>query len=320
MRELFRFFPDSASSISDAVDALYLWLTTVSTIMTLLIFLAIGYFAIRYRRREPGEVPTPVLGSLRLEILWSVIPFLVMLSFFTWGTYLYFHSQTSPKGGMEVFITGKQWMWKIQHPSGPREINELHVPIGVPVNLTLASEDVIHSFFVPAFRIKKDVVPGRLNRVWFQATKPGKYHLFCAEYCGTEHSGMIGWVYAMERHEYEQWLSGGGGEGSMASRGEKLFQQYGCASCHTMETAGRCPSVRGLYGRQVLLRGGEQVTADDSYLRESILNPRAKIVAGFEPIMPTFQGQINEEGLLQIIAYIKSLGVEGGEQVEATRK
>jgi cytochrome c oxidase subunit 2 len=199
-------------------------------------------------------------------------------------------------------------MWKVQYPEGQREINELHVPIGRKVRLTMASEDVIHSFFIPAFRMKRDVVPGHYNTAWFEATKPGRYHLFCAEYCGTEHSGMIGWVTVMEPAAYENWLSGGGAEGSMASQGEKMFQQLGCSTCHLLDEQGRCPIMRGVYGSRVLLEGGKTVIADESYIRESILNPNAKIVAGFKAdVMPTFQGQVSEETVLQLIAYIKSL-------------
>ncbi len=226
---------------------------------------------------------------------------------FAWGAQVYFDNSTPPEGAMEVYVTGKQWMWKLQHPEGQREINELHIPVGRPVKLIMATEDVIHSFYIPAFRIKHDVVPGRYEYMWFTANKAGQYHLFCAEYCGNQHSGMIGWIYAMEPAAFEAWLSGPGGEGSMASRGEKLFQQYGCSTCHLLDTQGRCPNLRGVFGNPVKLTDGTQVTADEAYVRESILNPRAKTVAGFEQLMPTFQGQINEEGLLQLIAYIRSL-------------
>jgi cytochrome c oxidase subunit 2 len=305
-------FPEAASSTAASVDYLYYYLSAVTVIMTALIFAAVFYFAIRYRRRSEDEVPPHIHGSLRLEIGWSVIPFLVMLSFFWWGAQIFFANASAPPNAIDIYVVGKQWMWKIQYPEGQREINELHVPVGRPVKITLASEDVIHSFFIPAFRLKHDVVPGRYDTMWFTATKPGRYHLFCAEYCGTEHSGMVGWVTAMEETEYENWLAGGGSEGTMAQQGEKLFQQMGCSTCHLLDQQGRCPILRGVYGSRVQLQNGGTVLADDAYIRESILNPNAKIVAGYRPdVMPTFQGQISEEGLLQLIVYVKSLAITG---------
>jgi cytochrome c oxidase subunit 2 len=308
MQTDFSLFPESASTVAGEVDALYFFLIAVSATMTIAIFLCVTVFAIKYRRRSPDEVPKPVEGSLPLEVTWSVLPLLIMLVMFGWGARVYFNQYVPPAGAMEVFVVGKQWMWKLQHSGGQREINELHVPTGRPVKLTMATEDVIHSFFIPAFRIKHDVVPGRYSVVWFQPTKPGNYHLFCAEYCGTNHSGMIGWVHVMEPAEYETWLAGAGGMGSMASVGERLFQQLGCSTCHRTEIQGRCPNLTGLYGTRVELKGGQTVVANESYIRESILDPKAKVVYGFEPIMPTYQGQINEEGILQLIAYIRSLG------------
>jgi cytochrome c oxidase subunit II len=300
--------PVAASTMAASVDHLYWYLSAVTAVMTVLIFATIFVFAIKYR--SPNEVPKPIHGSLRLEIAWSVIPFLVMLTFFWWGAEIFFANDSPPADAMNVYVVGKQWMWKVQYPEGIREINELHVPVGRPVKVTLASEDVIHSFFIPAFRIKHDVVPGRYATMWFTATRPGRYHLFCAEYCGTEHSGMVGWVTVMKPADYENWVSGGGVTGTMAQQGEKLFQQLGCNTCHLLDQQGRCPILRGVYGSRVLLSDGRSVDADDAYIRESILNPNAKIVAGYRPdIMPTFQGQISEEGLLQLIVYIKSLAI-----------
>jgi len=295
------------------VDYLYFYLTAVSVVMTVLIFAAVLIFALKYRRRSEDEVPEAIHGSLKLEIAWSVIPFLIMLTFFWWGAQIFFANASPPADAMDVYAVGKQWMWKIQYPEGQREINELHVPVGRPVKVTLASEDVIHSFFIPAFRVKHDVVPGRYDTMWFTATKPGRYHLFCAEYCGTEHSGMVGWVTVMSETDYENWLSGGGSEGTMVQQGERLFQQMGCSTCHLLDQQGRCPIMRGVYGSHVQLTDGKTVLADDAYIRESILNPNAKIVAGFHPdVMPSFQGQISEEGLLQLIVYIKSLAITNG--------
>jgi cytochrome c oxidase subunit 2 len=227
---------------------------------------------------------------------------------FAWGASLFFTISRPPAGALEIQVVGKQWMWKFQHPDGQREINELHVPVGRPVKLTMASEDVIHSFFVPAFRVKMDVVPGRTTTTWFEATKPGVYHLFCAEYCGTKHSGMIGRVVVLEPVQYQQWLSGGAIGEPPALAGEKLFRNLGCNACHRPGPGGLGPSLEGLFGTSRELQTGDTVMADEDYLRESILNPNARIVAGYQPIMPPFQGRITEEGLLQLIAYIKSLG------------
>ena len=304
----FQLFPEAASTFAQQVDPLWWFEVAVTVVMTLLIFAGVFFFALKYRRRSEGEKTPYIHGSTKLEILWSVIPLFVMLIMFYWGSRLYFEYYTPPPDALDVYVTGKQWMWKVQYPEGQREINELHVPVGRAVKLTMASEDVIHSFFIPAFRMKRDVVPGHFNVAWFRATKPGKYHLFCAEYCGTQHSGMIGWVTVMEPTEYQNWLSGGGVSGSMASQGEKLFQQLGCSTCHLLDEQGRCPILRNVYGNPVRLDDGRMVTADDAYVRESILNPNAKIVSGFKAdIMPTFQGQVSEEGLMQLIAYIKSL-------------
>jgi cytochrome c oxidase subunit 2 len=303
-------WPEAASAIASDVDHLYIYLTLVSVVMSVLIFATIFVFAIKYRRRSENEVPKPMHGSWRLEVTWSVIPFLVMLTFFWWGAKIYFLNATPPPNSMDVYAVGKQWMWKIQYPEGQREINELHVPIGRPVKITLASEDVIHSFFIPALRIKHDVVPGHYDTMWFNATKAGRYHLFCAEYCGTEHSGMVGWVTVMEPADYENWLAGGGSSGTMAQQGERLFEQLGCSTCHLLDRQGRCPNLRGVYGSRVQLTDGKTVLVDDAYVRESILNPNAKIVSGYRPdVMPSFQGQISEEGILQLIVYIKSLGI-----------
>lgn len=300
-------FPVAASKQAGPIDDLYLFEVVVSVIMTLLIFMGVVGFAWKYRRR-PNVPPTQIEGSTKLELTWSIAPFLVMLIMFWWGAELFFQSQSPPANAMEVFVTGKQWMWKVQYPDGSREIDELHVPVGQPVKLTMASEDVIHSFSIPAFRVRHDVVPGHYDSLWFTPTKPGKYHLFCTEYCGNQHAGMTGWVYVMEPREYANWASGGGGAGSLAEQGQQLFQQNGCSTCHLLDQQGRCPILRGVYNKPVQLSDGRTVTADDAYLRESILDPNAKIVAGFEPnVMPNFKGQLSEENVIQLIAYIKSL-------------
>ena len=313
----FPLFPEAASQAARRVDYLYFFEVTVLVIMSTLIFLAIFFFAIRYRRRREDEVPRPIEGSLGLEIFWSAGPLLVCLVMFGWATATYFRNAAPPPDAMEIFVTGKQWMWKLQHPEGRREINELHIPVGRAVRLTMATEDVIHSFYVPAFRVKKDVVPGTYQSLWFIADKPGKHHLFCAEYCGTNHSHMIGWVYVMEPVDYENWLSGGTSGQSMVSAGQALFLSLGCANCHN--PGGRCPVLTGVYGSEVKLTNGQTVTADDNYVRESILYPEAKIVAGFTNIMPTFKGIVSEDQLMQLIAYVRSLGAPGGGRREGAK-
>jgi cytochrome c oxidase subunit 2 len=308
----FPLFPEQASSMAARVDEFYVFMWLVTAFFTVAISAAMIYFAVRYRRRKADEWPGEIHGSLFLELTWTIIPFLIVVVMFVWGTLLFFAQQRTPDDALQVTVVGKRWMWKLQHMTGQREINELHVPVGKPVRLLLTSEDTIHSFFVPAFRMKKDAVPGRYNEAWFRATRPGKYHIFCAEYCGTEHSGMIGWVYAMEAPEFQQWLAGGPPPVSQVELGAKLFGERNCATCHTPQTAGRGPVLNGLPGSKVLLQGGREWVADDTYLRESILVPAAKIVAGYQPVMPTFQGQLGEEDVAALIAYIKSLPAAEG--------
>ena len=297
--------PQQASIQAGQVDALYFFMVAVTAFFSLLIAGLIVFFAIKYRRRHDDEVGHAIHGSLALEMLWTIIPFFIAMGMFGWGAKVFYDLYRVPAGAMEVFVVGKQWMWKVQHASGQREINELHVPVGRPVKLIMGSEDVIHSFYIPAFRVKADVIPGRYNTLWFQATKPGRYHLFCAEYCGTKHSGMIGSVVALEPADYQVWLSGGPVADSPVAAGEKLFQGLACNTCHM--PGGRGPVLANLFGHQVELQGGAKVLADEAYIRESIVQPGAKVVAGYQPVMPPFQGMVTEEQLLQLIAYVKSL-------------
>ncbi len=299
-------FPPEASTLAGRVDGLYFFLTAVSAFFAVLIAVMIAVFAIRYRKSRHREAEQ-IEGSLLLEMTWTFIPLAIAMVMFGWGSWIYFDQTRAPRGAMEIYIVGKQWMWKAQHVEGPREINQLHVPAGRDVKLIMTSQDVIHSYYIPAFRTKADVIPGRYTSTWFHATKPGRYHLFCAEFCGTQHSGMIGEVVVMEPSAYEDWLAGGTGEGSLSSSGQKLFQELGCATCHRSDTQGRGPNLVGLFGKQVLLSDGRTVVADESYIRESILNPGTKVVSGFNPIMPTFEGQVSEEGLIGLVTYIKSL-------------
>lgn len=303
-------FPTAASTYAGEVDALYFFLIAVSGFFTILIATLVAVFAVRYRRRHANDVGVGITGSHSLELLWTVIPLGITMVMFFWAASIYFQIYRVPRGAMEVYITGKQWMWKAQHADGRREINELHVPVGRAVKLILGSEDVIHSFFIPAFRMKMDVVPGKLTNVWFQATKPGTYHLFCAEYCGLNHSGMIGSIVAMEPADFQGWLSGGVTEGSPAQQGEKLFADLACNTCHRDDSQARGPQLKGAFGHTIRFQDGTTGVMDENYIRESILNPQAKIVAGFQPLMPTFQGMVTEEQILQLIAYIRSLANE----------
>ena len=309
MFDNFPLWPARASSTAGNVDALFIFLIIVSGMMTLLIFTAVVYFAARYRHRK-GVLAEQIEGSTPLEITWSIIPLGVFLVIFAWGAVVYFHGRTPPRDATEVYVVAKQWMWKLEHAEGQREINELHVPVGRDVKLIMTSQDVIHSFFVPAFRVKQDVLPGRYTVLWFRATKPGTYHLFCAEYCGTQHSGMIGDVVVQEPAQYEAWMSGGS-PGPLSASGEKIFAELGCATCHRSDSQGRGPNLLGAFGKPVQLEDGRIVTVDENYVRESILDPGAKIVKGFKPVMPTFQGLVSEEQVNALVAYVKSLSQPG---------
>jgi cytochrome c oxidase subunit 2 len=302
----FPLFPESASTTAPQVDLLYAFLTVVCGAVSVLIFVLIIFLAIKYRRRPDNQVAQDQEPPALLEAAWIIIPFFIFMGMFVWGAWVYFRLNRVPDNSIDIYATGRQWMWKFQHPTGQREINTLHVPVNRPVRITMASEDVIHSLYFPAFRTKADVVPNRYRTLWFEATKVGRYHIFCAEYCGTLHSGMIGWVEVMKDTDYQRWLAGGS-EGSMASQGEQLFQKYACNTCHTNDATGRGPVLAGLAGTPVTLADNSVVKADDNYIRESILTPQAKVVRGFAPVMPAFQGQINEEDLLKLLAYVKSM-------------
>ncbi len=305
----FQLLPTQASTFAFEVDALYFFLIGISVVFAGAIFLALFYFAVRYRRRSDDEAPEQIEGSLKLELTWTIVPLLICMVIFAWGTKVFFDASKPPvtEDTIEVLVTGKQWMWKLQHPDGTREINELHVPLGRPVRLTMTSEDVIHNFFIPAFRTKMDVVPGRYTSIWFEAIKEGKYHLFCAEYCGTKHSEMIGHVYVMQPHAYEDWLSGGVEGESPVDAGRRLFADLGCNSCHKEGPNARGPSLNGLFGKEQALESGGTALVNEDYIRESILKPMAKVSKGYNPVMPTYQGLVDQMGILRLVAYIKSL-------------
>jgi len=306
MFDNFPLWPVRAAAGAGNVDALYIFLLTLSAFMCLAIFTMILVFATKYRRR-PGVEAEQIEGSSALEITWSIVPMGIFMVIFLWGAAIYFQERTPPRDATEVYVVAKQWMWKLQHQEGLREINELHVPVGRDVKLIMTSQDVIHSFYVPAFRIEQDVLPGRYTTAWFRATKPGVYHLFCSQYCGTMHSGMIGQVTVMEPAQYEAWLSGGITTGSLAASGDSLFQQLGCSTCHRFDIQGRGPNLVGLFGHPVHLEDGRTVIADENYIRQCILSPHTNIPSGFKPIMPVFQGLVSEEQLTALVAYIKSL-------------
>ncbi|HUO14572.1 MAG TPA: cytochrome c oxidase subunit II [Verrucomicrobiae bacterium] len=303
---MFPLWPISASTMSGQVDALYIFLIAVTGTVTALICILVLVFIFRYRHSK-HPVAEQVTGSIPLELTWSLVSLGIFMIFFLWGANIYVAEATPPKDSLQIYIVAKQWMWKTQHENGEREINALHVPVNRDVRLTMISQDVIHSFWVPEFRIKADVLPGRYTTLWFRANRTGTYHLFCAEYCGTLHSGMLGKVVVLDDAKYQQWVSGGGEMGSFAATGQKLFQQLGCANCHRFDTQGRGPNLVGVYGKPVLLGSGRSVIADDAYIRQHILNPGSKVVAGFKPIMPSFQGIVTEDQTLSLIAYIKSL-------------
>jgi cytochrome c oxidase subunit 2 len=326
---------DQASTMVQSVDHVFVFLTAAAVLLTVLTFSAIFYFMAKYRRRSPEDHPKTIGATLRLEILWIAIPTVIVAGIFVWGSSLYLRNIQAPAGSMEVFVTGRQWMWKVEHPDGQREINELHVPLGRPVKLTMTSEDSIHSFYVPAFRLQKEVLPGQYTSLWFEPTRVGTFHFFCGQYCGAFHAGMTGSVIVVKPDEYAKWLAGNvpgavmaaagpaggapagvqaaatapaGAPAGSAAAGEKLFQEKGCVMCHVAAGKGIGPSLVGLYGRQVQLTNGQTVTADDDYVHESILDSSAKIVSGYTPMMPPFQGQLSEAEVQDLMAYIRSLG------------
>ncbi len=307
----FRLFPVEASTSAQQVDWLYFGLTAMMIFFIAVVFLPIIFFSIRYRRGSSADRSNPSSGSNLLESGWTLFPLVVGLGFFSWGAILYYHIERPPKETLQVQVVAKQWMWKLQHEEGKKEINELHVPLGRDITLTMTSQDVIHSFFVPAFRVKQDVVPGRYTTEWFHPTKLGEYHLFCAEYCGTNHSAMIGRIVVMRPEDYQEWLTTGASGQSIAFEGRRLFRERGCSGCHEGSRAIHAPVLEGVYGKQVPLASGEIVTANDEYLRDSILLPGKQISAGYENIMPSFSGHISEAEIMKIIAYLKSINAQG---------
>ncbi len=306
-----------ASSWATQWQYLFYFEVVISIFFSVLIFGLIFYFAIKYRRRSKDEIPPQIEGNLPLEITWTVIPAALCVVMFVWASALFVRGSRPPRASTEIFVIGQQWMWKVQHSEGIQEIDELHVPVGVPIKLTMTSQDVIHDFSVPAFRIKKDVLPGQYTSEWFTATQTGRFHLFCDQYCGTSHSAMVGWVIVMEPSEYARWLSNGVVSKSMADIGAELYVRYGCDTCHS---TGKGPELAGLYGSSVKLTSGRTVLADDAYICDSILTPSSQRVVGYPAVMPTFQGQLEEEQILQLTAYVKSLARTESQAREASRQ
>jgi cytochrome c oxidase subunit 2 len=302
----FALFPPQASAIAPYMDAFYFFLLLISLVGLVLVGLMVGTFSIMFRK-EKNPQATHIEGSTLLEATWTIIPLALFMVCFVWGALLYFRIYNPPTNAMNIYIVGKQWMWKAEHPGGQHEINALHIPVGRNVQLTMISQDVFHSFSIPAFRVKREVIPGRYSTVWFRATQPGTYHLFCTQYCGTLHSSMIGDIVAMSPDDYEKWTAGSTSGQSLAQNGERLYASLGCNSCHSGTAGARGPNLAGIYRSKVTLEGGRTVTADDEFLRGSILNPTTHAMAGYAPIMPTYQGQVSEEGLIALVEYIKGL-------------
>lgn len=304
--------PEQASTMAGRIDLFYWVLVALSLLFIIPIAGAIIYLSIKYRAGANVDRSNPLETDIRLEMTWIVVPLALSLGVFVWSSLLYMDLIRPPDNALQINIVGRQWMWKAQHPTGQGEINTLHVPLGQPVKLIMTSQDVIHSFYVPAFRIKQDVLPGRYTETWFEASKVGTYNLFCAEYCGTEHSLMGGSIIVMEPTAYQEWLSTGGinpsaSQQSPVAQGAGLFQQLGCIGCHNPSGGGAGPSLVGVFGKEQPLEGGQTVTVDENYVRESIVEPQAKIAAGYQPVMPSYKGQISEEQIMNLIEYIKSL-------------
>src|SRR6266702_4633627 len=299
-------FPSEASTIAPYTDALYFFLLTITAVGMVLVGTLILTFSIRYRK-EKHPVAVQVEGSTLLEATWTIIPLALFLVVFVWGALLYFRIYNPPINSMNISVVGKQWMWKAEHPGGQHEINALHVPTGRPIQLTIISQDVFHSFSIPAFRVKREAIPGRYTSVWFEATQVGTFHLFCTQYCGTNHSAMIGDIVVLTPDDYKKWLESSTSGMSLAQNGERLFATLSCNACHNGRPDSRGPSLANVFGSRLALTNGSAVTADEAFIRQAILNPSEHVTQGYSPIMPTYQGQISEDGVIALVEYIKNL-------------
>jgi len=304
---------ERASTFADKYDVLYNFAMVVAVFFTILIFGLMTVLCIKYRRTATNQKATQLHGHMGLEIFWTAIPLAIAIVMFFWGAVLFHHAYRAPADAMEIYGVGKQWMWKFQHPSGQREINDLHVPLGKPVEMILTSQDVLHSFYVPAFRVKMDAIPGRYTNVWFEATQKGEFHLFCAEYCGTEHSKMIGKVIVMDPEDYDTWAGGvaWAAEPDLAAKGKAVYKKMACGTCHGAGAIiNLAPRLEGVFGKKVVLDDNTSVMVDEDYVRESLLYPKKKVLRGYMPNMPTYKKLLTEEDIVAVIAYIKSLGKE----------
>ncbi|HEY0792250.1 MAG TPA: cytochrome c oxidase subunit II [Chthoniobacterales bacterium] len=307
----FQVLPDQASSLAARVDQFFWAMVAVTGTVLAGIAAVILYFLVKYRRSNPRVDRT--LGdrsTLPAEVTWTVLPLFIFVGMFAWGSDLYFQKNQVPRDALEVEVIGKQWMWNIQHPEGKKEINELHVPLGRTVKLIMSSQDVIHDFGLPAFRLKEDVLPGKYTTEWFTPAKTGVFPIFCDQYCGTNHAHMIGQVYVMEPQDYAAWLRTGMNPPPIVQTGGGLYRSLGCSGCHENNGVVRAPSLHGLYGQPVPLQDRRVVVADERYLRDSILMPEYEIVASYDPVMPSYAGRLSEGEIYQLIAYIKSLSEE----------
>lgn len=301
--------PVQGTAYAGEVDQLYLFLIWLTIFFFLVVAGLVTYFVFKYRRRGPDDVTPDISHNTGLEVVWTLVPLAIVIFIFFWGFRRYMEAQVSPADALEIQVTAKKWVWQFEYPNGTRSLNELHVPLGKPVKLVMTSEDVIHSFFVPTFRIKQDVVPNTYTTLWFDATEPGMHRLLCAEYCGKGHSDMGGKIFVDDEKKYKDWLENGGDAGKnmpLAQFGALLYQSRGCQTCHSLDgTRGEGPSFKGIFGHEVKLSDGKSVLVDENYVRESILQPQAKIVAGFEPIMPTFQGMLREREIGALVEFVK---------------
>jgi cytochrome c oxidase subunit 2 len=301
-------WPPAASAYASVVDRLVISFSALIIALAFPVFVLIFVFAIRYRRGRRADRSPSESGNLWIEISWSVIPFILTLFFFVQASILYARQAHPPASALKIDVVAKQWMWKFQHPEGQAEIDDLHVPTGEPVVLNMASQDVIHSFFVPALRLKQDVVPGRYTQMWFTADKPGVYPLECSQFCGMNHPKMRGFLHVMSPADYGRWLQTSQVQQSLADQGANTYRQAGCGGCHDAGAVTRAPALAGLAGQTVPLTDGRTVTADAQYLRDSILLPNSDVVAGYAAIMPSYQGTLDEGQVQTLVTYLQSLG------------
>lgn len=305
-------FPEGANSITNSVDGLFYFILIGSIILFVGICSTMAYFLYKYRRTEANPVATShITHSTTLELLWTIIPLILCVIIFWWGYKDFLSMGTPPGSALEIRVIGKKWLWQFEYPKeGVKTLGELVVPVNRPIRLVMGSEDVLHSFFLPNFRIKRDVLPNRYTRLWFQAERMGNFQIFCTEYCGDGHSAMLATLRVVSEAEYQEWLHGGSGDSDepLPELGKKLYTKNACNTCHSIDGSPSVgPTWKGMYGHKVSLDGGASVDVDDAYIKESIENPKAKIVKGFQPVMPTYAGVLREREMLAIIEYMKSL-------------